>query len=90
VSNNNEFGQAKDPKTVAAQDMKPAFQDEVTLGMDRQLTPDYTFGVKFTYRKLRSTLDDTCDSRPFDAYAVAHNIDTDELRRLRLRHVQPG
>jgi hypothetical protein len=90
VSNNNEFGQAKDPKTVAAQDMKPAFQDEVTLGMDRQLTPDYTVGVMFTYRKLRSTLDDTCDSRPFDAYAVAHNINTDNYAGFGCATFNPG
>jgi hypothetical protein len=90
VSSNNEFGQAKDPKTVAAQDMKPAFQDEVTLGMERQLTPDYTFGMKFTYRKLRSTLDDTCDARPFDAYAVAHNIDTSNYAGFGCATFNPG
>lgn len=75
MSSNNEFGQAKDPKTVAAQDMKPAFQDELTMGLERQLTPDYNFGVKFTYRTLRSTIDDTCDGRPFEAYAARNKID---------------
>jgi outer membrane receptor protein involved in Fe transport len=90
VSSNNEFGQAKDPKTVAAQDMKPAYQDEITLGFDRQLTPDYTFGMKFTYRKLKSTLDDTCDSRPFDAYAVAHNIDTSNYAGFGCATFNPG
>jgi hypothetical protein len=75
LSTNNEFGQAKDPKTVAAQDMKPAFQDELTLGLERQLTPNYNFGAKFTYRKLRSTIDDTCDGRPIEAFARRNNID---------------
>lgn len=75
MSSNNEFGQAKDPKTVAAQNMKPAFQDELTFGLERQLTPDYTFGAKFTYRTLRSTIDDTCDGRPFEAYAARNGID---------------
>lgn len=77
-SNNNELGQAKNPATVAAQDMKPAFQDEITLGMERQLTPDYVFGAKFTYRKLRSTIDDTCDGRPFVRYAERNNIDASD------------
>jgi len=74
-SSNNEFGQAKDPKTVAAQDMKPAFQDEITLGLERQLTPNYVFGAKLTYRTLKSTIDDTCDGRPLEAYAARNNID---------------
>jgi len=90
VSNNNEYGQAKDPKTVAAQDMKPAYQDEITLGMDRQLTPDFVVGAKFTFRKLRSTLDDTCDSRPFDAYAEAHNIDTSNYAGFGCATFNPG
>ena len=90
VSSNNEFGQAKDPKTVAAQDMKPAYQDEITLGLERQLTPDYTFGAKFTYRKLKSTIDDLCDSRPFDAYAEAHNIDTSNYAGFGCATFNPG
>jgi hypothetical protein len=90
VSNNNEYGQAKDPKTVAAQDMKPAYQDEITLGLERQLTPDFTFGAKFTYRKLRSTIDDICDSRPFDAYAAAHNIDTSNYAGFGCATFNPG
>jgi hypothetical protein len=90
VSSNNEFGQAKDPKTVAAQDMKPAFQDEITLGLERQLTPDYTFGMLFTYRKLRSTLDDTCDARPFDAYAVRNNINTANYAGFGCATFNPG
>lgn len=90
VSNNNEYGQAKDPKTVAAQGMKPAYQDEITLGFDRQLTPDYTFGVMFTYRKLRSTLDDTCDPRPFDAYAARNNIDTSNYAGFGCATFNPG
>ncbi len=90
VSSNNEYGQAKDPKTVAAQDMKPAYQDEVTLGFDRQLTPDYTFGMMFTYRKLRSTLDDTCDARPFEAYAARNNINTDNYAGFGCATFNPG
>jgi hypothetical protein len=90
VSSNNEFGQAKDPKTVAAQDMKPAYQDELTLGLERQLSPDYTFGVLFTYRKLRSTIDDLCDARPFDAYAARNNIDTSNYAGFGCATFNPG
>jgi hypothetical protein len=89
-STNNEFGQAKDPKTVAAQDMKPAFQDEITFGLERQLTPDYNFGAKFTYRTLRSTIDDTCDARPFNAYAARNGINTDNYAGFGCASFNPG
>lgn len=89
-SNNNEFGQAKDPNTVAAQDMKPAFQDEITLGLERQLTPDYNFGAKFTYRTLRSTIDDTCDPRPFERFAERNGIDTSNYGGFGCASFNPG
>jgi len=90
LSSNNEFGQAKDPKTVAAQDMKPAFQDELTLGMERQLNANYNFGAKLTYRKLRSTIDDTCDGRPFDAYAARNGINATNYAGFGCATFNPG
>jgi len=90
ISNNNEYGQAKDPKTVAAQDMDPAYQDEFTLGLERQLSPDFVFGAKFTYRKLRSTIDDTCDARPFEAYAERNGINTDNWAGFGCATFNPG
>jgi hypothetical protein len=74
VSGNNEYGQDKVVATLAAKDMKPSYQDEITLGFDRALTPSLTFGAKATYRKLQSTIDDFCDVRPFERYAAANNI----------------
>ncbi|HEY1092505.1 MAG TPA: TonB-dependent receptor, partial [Burkholderiaceae bacterium] len=74
-SNNNEFGQAKDPRTVAAQDMKGNYQDEFIAGIERSLSKDLTFGAKMTYRSLRTALDDHCDDRPFFAWAARNNVD---------------
>lgn len=74
LSANNEFGAAKDPKTVAALKMKPSFQDELTLGFEKALSPSLNVGVKGTYRKLKSTIDDFCDGRPFIKYADDHGI----------------
>jgi len=71
---NGANGVAPDPKLVAARNLKAYFQDEYILGADKQLADNWTTGVKLTYRKLRSIIDDTCDSRPFEAYALAHNI----------------
>ena len=61
VSANHEFGQAKDPATVAASNLKSEYQDEFILGMQMQLTKDWTFGAKVTSRILKSAIDDFCD-----------------------------
>ncbi|MGZ3183919.1 MAG: TonB-dependent receptor [Telluria sp.] len=76
LSANGEFGQAKDPRTVAALGMKPSAQDELSLGFDKVWSPELTFGGKVTYRKLQTTIDDLCDGRPFRRYALAHHIAT--------------
>ena len=73
-SSNNEYGQAKDVRTVAAVGLKPTFQDELTLGFEKALTKEWNTGVKATYRNLRSTIDDFCDQSVFDTYAAAHGI----------------
>ncbi|QWT19642.1 TonB-dependent receptor [Bacillus sp. NP157] len=72
---NGEDGTTPDPKTVAAKDIKAYFQDEYILGFDKAINENWSFGAKATYRKLRSSIDDFCDSRPFENYAAAHNID---------------
>lgn len=67
-SSNSEYGQPKDPRSVAAIDMKPAYQDEIILGIERALSKSLTGGVKLTHRTMKSTIDDTCDARPFSKY----------------------
>jgi len=73
-SANNEFGQSKDPRQVAAQNMDSLYQDELILGFERAYSQNLNFGAKVTYRKLKSTIDDFCDQRPFDKYATDHGI----------------
>jgi outer membrane receptor protein involved in Fe transport len=90
LSGNNEYGQAKDPKTVAAQNMKPAYQDEFTVGMERAWSQNLNFGAKFTYRKLKSTIDDLCDARPFEAYAARNGINTDNWGGFSCATFNPG
>ncbi|HEY8587307.1 MAG TPA: TonB-dependent receptor [Rhodanobacter sp.] len=60
ISSNLECGTAPDPRTVAAKDLKSHYQDEYILGMEQQLGADYNWGIKATYRDLRSAIDDTC------------------------------
>ena len=67
-STNNEYFQVKHPQSVAATNLRPTYQDELTVGFERALTPDVTFGARATYRTLRSTIDDMCDDRPFKAW----------------------
>jgi TonB-dependent Receptor Plug Domain len=76
-SPDGETGLPKDPKSVAAQNPKPAYQDELILGIESALTPKLNTGAKLTYRRLGATLDDTCDERPFDKYADDHGINRD-------------
>lgn len=76
LSANNEFGQPKDPRTVASTNLKPSFQDEITLGFEQAYSPSLNWGAKVTYRDLKSTIDDFCDGRPFRRYALRNNIPT--------------
>lgn len=68
-SPDNETGLPKDPNSVAAQNPKPSYQDELIFGIENSLTRKLNVGAKMTYRKLGATLDDTCDEAPFDKYA---------------------
>lgn len=73
---NNELGQAKDVNVVSALDLKPTYQDELTLGFKKALASTWTTGASLTYRTLKATIDDECDYRPFLKYAADHGIDT--------------
>lgn len=89
-SSNNEYGQAKDYKTVAAQNMEPNSQDELTLGIEKALSDSLTVGGRVTYRKLVATIDDLCDYRPFQAYADKHGIDTTNWAGFGCASFNPG
>lgn len=74
LSANNEYGQEKVVAALAALDMKPSYQDEVTLGFERAWSPTLNFGGKIMYRELKETIDDFCDGRPFARWAEARGI----------------
>lgn len=60
VSSNLECGNAPDPATVAIQNLKPHYQDEFILGLEHAFSKQVSWGAKFTYRDLKSAIDDTC------------------------------
>jgi len=92
LSGNNEYNQEKDIKGIAAVDLKPTYQDEFTLGLEKALSPSFTGGAKFTYRALGATIDDLCDTRPFDKWAKANgNLNTDYWHGLAsCQYFNPG
>jgi hypothetical protein len=89
-SSNNEYGQAKEPKTLSAVDLKPTYQDEITLGFEKAFSPSLNFGAKGTFRTLRSTIDDFCDNRPFKKYAADNHIDTTNWGGFGCANFNPG
>ena len=60
ISSNQECGKGRDPRTESAKDMKSHFQDEYILGFEKAMTKTINYGVKGTYRVLRSAIDDVC------------------------------
>ena len=59
-SPDGEFGAPKDPKQVAAANLKPEYLDEYILGFDKQLTEKWVYGAKATWRNLKTAIDDEC------------------------------
>jgi len=74
LSSNNEYGQDKVVETLAARNMDPSYQDEATFGFEKAFSPSLNFGAKAIYRKMKSTIDDFCDVRPFERFADANGI----------------
>jgi TonB-dependent Receptor Plug Domain len=89
-SSNNEYGQAKEPKVLSAVNLKPTYQDEITIGFEKAYSPSLNFGAKATYRKLGSTIDDVCDGRAFTKYAADNRIDTSNWEGFGCANFNPG
>jgi hypothetical protein len=87
---NGEDGTTPDTRSVAAQKLKAYYQDEYILGFDKTLGANWTFGAKATLRKLKSSIDDFCDSRPFEKYAARNNIDISNARIAGCYLFNPG
>jgi hypothetical protein len=64
LSANNEFGAEQRANELAANGLKAHFQDEINLGLEKQLSPNWRGGIRVTYRTLKNTIDDVSDVRP--------------------------
>ena len=78
-SPDGEYGTPKDPKTIAASDLKPMYQDEYVLGFQKSLN---AFGQALvwtsqaTYSRMNNIIDDTGTvTEPADADPVAFQTD---------------
>lgn len=89
-SANNEFGQAPDPRTVAAKDIESHYQDEAIIGFEQMLGSDWAWGVKGQYRVLQSAIDDICDNRPAIKYAEENNLELTGEIPVDCRLFNPG
>lgn len=58
---NGEFGDPKNPKTIAATNLDPMYQDEYILGFQSLVTDHQSIGARAIYRKLKAAIDDNCD-----------------------------
>jgi outer membrane receptor protein involved in Fe transport len=67
-----------DARSVAAENIKPYYQDEMSLGFEKAISPKLNFGLMATYRVLRSNYEDTCDTRPIAAWGVRNNVNLDK------------
>ncbi|MDQ7994430.1 MAG: TonB-dependent receptor [Luteibacter sp.] len=71
---NGANGTPPDAKTVSSRQLHSYYQDEYIAGFDKQLGDTWVVGAKAMYRKLRSLIDDTCDSAPLQAWGDANGL----------------
>ncbi len=71
---NGEFGEPKNPATIAATNLDPMYQDEYILGFQSQITDHQAIGARGIYRKLKAAIDDNCDYTPIYDAAVADGL----------------
>ncbi|MGF6492142.1 outer membrane receptor protein involved in Fe transport [Luteibacter sp. 621] len=79
VSPDGEYGQPVDAQAVAARDLKSQYQDEGILGFDKTVGDGWVAGAKLTVRKLRTAIDDVCDTGKIGDKLSAEGIDPDSV-----------
>ena len=58
---NGEFGEPKNPATIASSNLDPMYQDEFILGFQKALNEHFNVGARGIYRNLKTAIDDNCD-----------------------------
>jgi hypothetical protein len=85
------FPVAPDPRTIAANNISPMYQDEFILGLQRA-SGDWTYGVRAIMRKIRSGMDDYCGHQAFLSWAEdnGYNNFDPESTMARCVVINPG
>ena len=71
---NGEFGEPKNPATIAAQNLDPMYQDEFILGFQKSLGDHMSVGARGVYRNLKAAIDDNCDYTAITELAEADGL----------------
>ena len=58
---NGEDGRPKFAAGYAVRNLEPMYQDEYILGFQKQLTENFSLGVRGIHRDLKAAIDDSCD-----------------------------
>ncbi|HET9823273.1 MAG TPA: TonB-dependent receptor plug domain-containing protein [Burkholderiaceae bacterium] len=75
-------GVAPDPRTVVDNNLKPLFQDEFILGFQQALGNRWNVGVKWTNRKLKNAMDDICEGRLSEQWALSAGYTADQAAEI--------
>ncbi len=67
-------GTIPDKKTIVAEDIKPMYQDEYMIGVQQVINRQFTAGVRFIYRDLKSTMEDMIIDNGLTAWAQANGF----------------
>ncbi len=66
-----------DPRTIAATNLDPMYQDEYILGFQHEIGANWSLGMRAIYRKVKAGFDDTCGHNGFDQWAADNGFVAD-------------
>ncbi len=64
-----------DPRTVAATNLKPMYQDEYILGFQHQIGDHWSLGARGIMREVGAGMDDVCSHNGFNKWAADEGYD---------------
>ena len=71
-----------DPRTVAANNLTPMYQDEFILGLQSKVGANWTLGVRGIARKLKNGMDDYCGHQSLQNWANDNGYTNANLQQL--------
>lgn len=66
-----------DPRTIASTNLDPMYQDEYIVGFQRQLSANWTLGMRAIHRDIKTGMDDVCSHNGFNSWAADNGFDPD-------------